>query len=222
MSPTLSRPAALLRVAAAAGMALALSGCISLLPKSKPSLLYRFGQTPVAAASTPAPAASAGAQRSVGVFRAMGLFQREAASDRMLTVTGSRTAYIAGARWVAPAQNLFDEAVLRAFDDASGQVRLVSRGEQVRSAYALRLDVRNFEAHYENGPEAAPTVLVRVRALMTRNTDSAVMGEQIFEARVPAAENRVGAIVDAYDQALSQVLGQLVGWTNQTARPVAA
>lgn len=214
MSPTLSRPAALLRLAAAAGCALALSGCISLLPKTKPATLYRFGQTP-AASTAPTPA-----NRTVGVFRAVGLFQREAASDRLLTVTGSQTAYIAAARWVAPAQNLFDEAVLRAFDDAPGQVRLVSRGEQVRSAYALRLDVRNFEAHYDNGPEAAPAVLVRVRALLTRNQDSAVMGEQIFEARIPASENRVSAIVAAYDQALTQVLGQLVAWTNQTARPV--
>jgi len=43
------------------------------------------------------------------------------------------------------------------------------------------------------------------------------VGEQIFEASVPAGDNRVGAIVAAYDQAVKDVLGKLVAWTAATA-----
>jgi cholesterol transport system auxiliary component len=203
-------PTTLLRLAAVGACALMLSGCISLLPKSKPAQLYRFGQVraPAAAAST-APSAA-----TVGVFRASGVFQQESSGDRILTVTGEHAAYIAQTRWVAPASVLFDAAVLNAFDAHSGHARLVSRGETAQSDYALRIDVRDFETRYESGAKAAPTVVVRLRAVLTRSQNNAVVGEQIFEARVPAGNNRVEAIVGAYDKALTEVLGKLVAWTD--------
>lgn len=199
----------LIRTAAIAACALALSGCISLLPKSKPVQLYRFGATP-AAASAPVPTGT------VGIFRANGIFQGESAGDRILTVRGGKAAFVAQARWVAPASVLFDEAVLAAFDADPGRARLISRGEQGKADYALRVDVRNFETRYDAGPHAAPTVIVRIRAAMSK-ADRSDGGETILEARVPASDNRVGAIVDAYDKALAEVLGKLVAWTNQNA-----
>ncbi len=192
------------RLLAIGACALVLSGCISLLPKSKPAQLYRFG--PVAGA----PVAHTG---SVAVFRTNGSFAGEAADDRILTVTGGKAAYIAESRWVAPAAVLFDEAVGQAFD--ASPIRLIARGQQGRSAYALRLDVRNFEARYGGGSDA-PTVVVRVHAALSK-ADQTIVGEQIFEASVPAGDNRVGAIVGAYDRAVKDVLGKLVAWTEATA-----
>jgi cholesterol transport system auxiliary component len=200
---------ALFRLLTLGACAVALSGCISLLPKSKPAQLYRFG--PVPAAGAPGVATRPNA---VAVFRTNGTFPGEAGDDRILTVTGGKTAYIAQSRWVAPAPVLFDEAVSQAFD--TSPVRLIARGQQGRFAYALRLDVRNFEARYASGRGAAPTVVVRVHAALSRS-DQTIVGEQIFEASVPAADNRVGAIVGAYDRAVSEVLGKLVAWTEATA-----
>ncbi|MDB5422816.1 MAG: hypothetical protein JWQ29_232, partial [Phenylobacterium sp.] len=124
--------------------------------------------------------------------------------------------FIAQSRWVSPASVLFNEAVAAAFDADPGPVRLVSRGQQAKTAYALRLDVRNFEARYESGPDGAPTVVVRVRAVLT-NSDLSKTAEQIFETRTRASDNRVGAIVAAYDKGMADVLGQLVAWTNANA-----
>lgn len=215
---TSKRLAAGLRIAGLAACAVALSGCISLLPKSKPSHLYTFGQAAGAASTaTPAPA------DAVGVFRATGLFQHESAGDRLMTVSSdNRIEYIAQTRWAAPASVLFDETVLNAFDTGAKRVRLVSRGEPSHSDYALRLDVRNFETRYDRGPKAAPLVVVRVRALLTRDLNRTAAGEQIFEASVRAGDNRVGAIVQAYDKALGEVIGKLVGWVDATATPVAS
>jgi len=197
----------LLRLAALCACAAALSACISLLPKTKPAQLYSFGW-PSAAAPAPARA------NAVAVFRTNGSFQDESADDRMLTVIGGKAAYIAQSRWVAPASVLFDEAVSQAFD--ASPVRLIARGQQGRFAYALRLDVRNFETRYDAGPDAAPTVVVRVRAALNK-ADQSVVGEQVFEASTPAAGNRVGDIVAAYDKALGEVLGKLVRWTESKA-----
>jgi cholesterol transport system auxiliary component len=209
------RPGALLRLAAIAACALALSGCISLLPKSKPSQLYTFGRP---ASAEPAATATS----AVGVFRASGTFQHESAGDRLMTVTGPKVAYIAGARWAAPAAVLFDEAVMNAFDTGAARARLVSRGEAAHSDYALRLDVRNFEARYDQGPNASPLVVVRIRAVLTRDQNRGIIGEQIFDAEVRAGDNRVGAIVAAYDKALAQALGKVVGWTDGAVAPTAA
>ncbi len=204
--PSFSR--ALLRVAVVAACAVALSGCISLLPKSKPAQLYRFGP-PVAAAPATPPGPNA-----VAIFLTNGSFQEESSDDRLLTMTGGKAAYIAGSRWVAPAETLFDEALSRSFD--ASPVRLIARGQQGRTAYALRVDVRTFETRYDAGEKAAPTVLIRVHAALTRADQSSV-GEQDFEARVPASDNRVGPIVAAYNSAIGDVIGKIVGWTEKTA-----
>jgi cholesterol transport system auxiliary component len=197
------------RLIVVAGCALALSGCVSLLPKGKPAHLYRFGQMTSAAA---APAAQAAAK--VGVLRANASFQQESAGDRILTITGDRAAYIGETRWVSPASILWDQAVTRVFEENSGAVRLVSRGESSGADYALRIDVRNFETRYDDGADTTPAVLIRVRAVLTRNQDREHPSEQIFEIRVPAASNRVTSIVPAYDKAVADVLKQLVPWAN--------
>jgi cholesterol transport system auxiliary component len=202
---------ALLRASLAGVLALALAGCISLLPKTKPAQLYRFAPTGLTTTKGPM------AANAVGVFSGGGEFLQEAQSDRILTITGDRAAYVAEARWAAPAQVLFNQAVDAAFESSGGHVRLVPRGAPAPTDYVLRLDVRNFEARYEAGPKAAPTVVVRVHGALTRDRSRTLVSEQVFEARVPAGDNRVGAIVAAYNAALGQVLGQLVAWTNQTA-----
>lgn len=189
---------------AAAGLSLALGGCITLLPKTRPADLYRFGQ-PGAAEALTAP------QGSVAVLRTASAFQREAAGDRLMTVTGGKVAYIADTRWAAPAVALWDEAVLAAFDADPGPARLVSRGEPGTADYILRLDVRTFEARYDHGPKAAPTVVVRVRAAIN---GKAGVTERIVESRATAASNHVSAIVPAYDRAVAQTLKDIVAWTN--------
>jgi len=197
----------LLRAALAAALAVGLSGCVTLLPKSKPAHLYTFGIEAAAQKAQP-PAGTA------GVFWANGEFQREAAGDQILTITGDHAAYIAQTRWVAPAQVLFDQAVQAAFEGPASRVRLVPRGAPAPTDFTLRVDVRAFETRYEAGPKAAPTVLIRIHASLTREHQRTLVAEQVFEARAPASDNRVSAIVRAYDKALGEVLGQLVDWTD--------
>jgi len=209
----MTRSPTLLRLMAVAATALSLSACVSLLPKTKPAHLYRFGQ-PISAAAISAPIGQ------VGVFRGAAVFQREAAGDRLLTITDGKAAYVAETRWVAPASVLWDEAVVAAFDADPGPVRLIARGEPASAAYVLRLDVRNFEAQYDRGPKAAPTVVVRVRGAITSGIDRGLVSEKLFEKRVAADDNRVGAIVPAYDRAVAEVLAEVVAWTNEQAKPV--
>jgi cholesterol transport system auxiliary component len=195
-----------LTAAALALTAIALSGCISVFPKADPAQLYRFE------ARQQPQAAPAGAL--FGVLRLGTSFPRASGGDRILTVNDrGEAAYIAGARWVSPASVLFDEQVSTAFQGA-GRARLISRGEVIKADFSLKLDVQVFETHYDQGPKAAPEIVVSVRGVVTRNRDRALIGDRVFTARVRAGENRVGAIVPAYNAALTQVLGEIVGWVN--------
>lgn len=193
-------------LAGALALPLALGGCISVFPKAAPVQLYRFGdQAPAATAAAPAAAAPP------LVLKGPISFPPASGGDRILTVTGDQSAYIGGARWVAPAATLFDAALLKAFD-VPGAPRLVARGEPLAAPSALRLDVRAFEARYPG-----PTVRVQVRATLVHGADRTLVGEKMFDAEVPAADNRQTAIVAAFDQAVGQVMTGVRDWTAATA-----
>lgn len=199
----------LVLAAASAGLA----GCVSLVPKSDPVQLYRLSP-PAAAQAAPAPEVA-----RIDVALLPLEFPRAAATDRILTYTGPEAAYIADARWVAPAQVLFAEALEGAFGGQGGTVRLLAgRGENNGAGLLLDLDVREFETRYDAGGDAAPTVVVGVNAKLVRLPDRKVVGERTFRVSQPAAENRVRAIVPAYQTAMDQALGELVAWTDAAAR----
>jgi cholesterol transport system auxiliary component len=185
-----------------------LAGCISLFPKTEPAQLYRFGAT------TPQVQETATGEPGFGVLLAATGFDRAAASDRILTVTGTQAAYIKGARWVTSSVALFDSALQRAFDADQGAARLVDRAGIAQTDYVLKLDVRTFEARYDHGQAAAPTIVVEVHAALDRTQDRIVAGDRSFKAAVTAGDNRMGAIAVAFDQAVARVLGQLVAWAN--------
>jgi cholesterol transport system auxiliary component len=196
------------RLALAALACLALGGCISLFPKAPPAQLYRFDNEPLSAQASP-PAAS-GRVVARGDMR----FETAASADRILTVTGSDTAYIAGARWVSAAPVLFEEALVRAFESGGGP-RLAEGGSGIHAAEVLNLDIQNFETRYDGGPKAAPEVVVQVHAVLVRAEDRRIIGDQVITSVQRAGDNRVGPIVQAYDAAVRDVLGKLVSWTAQ-------
>lgn len=188
-----------------------MAGCISLLPKATPVQLYRFAISPPGSAPSPV------ATPVINVQRSTTGFTEAAAGDRILTTDGAQTAYIGAARWVASASDLFDEAETQAFEVGGGPARLLRAGDPAAPQATLRLDVQTFEARYLNGRQAAPTVVVEVHALLVRVSDRKVLGDEIFESQKPASDNRVSTIVDAFDAATSDVLGQIVHWTGREA-----
>lgn len=195
------------RVAIGAALLL-LAGCGGLLGGSNRADLYRFGTT------APPPPAQTQAD-AVLVLYPGATFERAIEGDRILTVTGSTAAYVAQARWVASANELFDGVIRRAFEARTPAARIV----RVRGAplpdYALGIDVRRFEADYVNGPEAPPEIVVEARLRLMRWSDRTFIDEWPVIVREPAAENRLASIVDAFDRATAAVTLQLADHTQQ-------
>ncbi len=189
-------------------IAMSLSGCISLLPKTAPAQLYRFGADTAAVA----PAPTAGPRFTVRP--AFVSFEQAAAGDRILTITGDQAAYVGGARWVGPAGSLFEAALTRAFDVHAGAARLLTGGEPAPGDYVLKVDVRAFEARYEQGQGAAPRAVVEVYAALSDRKDPRIESSRLFQVATPAGSNSVHAIAAAFDDAVLKVLTQLVAWVD--------
>ncbi len=89
-------------------------------------------------------------------------------------------------------------------------------GASGKADYRLRLVVSRFEARYPSGPTSIPSAVIVVRATLDRQSDYSHVGTKEFEAEVPASDNRIGAIVTAFDGAATKVVGDLVAWVDQT------
>lgn len=198
-----------IKLAVAAAGALAVAGC-ALLSSPDPVQTYRFGGPAAASAA----AEGQTALRQVSLRRVE--FPEAVEGDRILGVTGTETAYIAGARWVSPAADLYMESIENAFAAQATRVRVIGPRELSRGEQSLNIDIRAFEARYD-APGLAPTVVVTARARLLALPDRSVAAERTFTVQQPAAANRVGAIVEAFDIATRDLNTQIVAWTDANA-----
>jgi cholesterol transport system auxiliary component len=177
-----------------------------MLPKARPAQLYRFGE----ARTTPA-----APSRSRFTVQMLPIdFDRASAGDLILTVSGDEAAYIKGARWVTSASSEFEGAVATTFAGDQGAAHLMAHGEVVRPDVQLKLSVRRFEARYTHGRTAPPDIVVELYAALSRADDRTLVGERTFTASIPASDDRMGAIAQAFNQAVGQVLGEMVRWVD--------
>ena len=199
-------------VTATALLGLGLSGCINVLPKTKPVTLYRFGYTPEQGQAV-APTAAVPVAVSLGSIQ----FPADSAGDRVTTVEDNEIAYVAQARWAAPAQALFNDAVSEGFARSDGQVRLDTRG--VTSApYRLDVVVRKFETVYTHNK---PTISVTLDARIIRMSDKAVVGQKFITEEVATKRNNMEVMVDGYNQATTAAVGDLIAFSQATLAPLA-
>ena len=198
----------MMRLAAVAVAALSVSAC-SLLSSPDPVQTYRFGGS-----ATPSDAALSS---PVQVTLRRVEFSEATEGDRLLGVTGTETAYIAGARWVSPAADLYMESLENAFAAQATRVRLIGPRELTKSTRSLDIDMQAFEARYV-APGAVPTVVLTARARMLVLPERTVAAERVFTVEQPAGENRVSAIVEAFDIATRDLNTQIVSWTDASAR----
>lgn len=214
-----------LKTTAVLGVAVALTGCVTLLPKTKPAQLYRFGYTPEMVEQKAEAAGTAG--RAVGmaptgiVFGTV-TFPQDSAGDRIVTVEGSEVAYVAEARWTSAASGLFKDAISTGFARGGQTVTLEPRGPTAAN-FRLDISVRKFETDYKRN---RPTVSVALDARLIRLSDRMVVGQKFISADIPVRKSDMSLMADGYNQATTQVVTSLIDFSEdalatyaQTATP---
>jgi cholesterol transport system auxiliary component len=185
--------------------ALSVSACVSLLPESAPSAVYRL--------SSPAPQAWTGEGRTVIEVVTPQAPRGLAGDEIAIQMADGHIAYMAATRWIAPAPRIMQNLIVDTMNATESGLAPILPEDGIRAQYELRLDLREFEAVYDQGDGDAPLIRVRLAARLVASDGRRLAGSSVFVGEARASRNRVGAIVAAFDQAAAQVSRELAEWT---------
>ena len=132
-----------------------------------------------------------------------------------IALTRNRAAldYFAGAAWTDRAPRLLQGLLIDAFED-NGRITAVGRDSSyINADYRLETVLRDFQARYAGTDQSPPIVVVSLDAQLVRMADHRVVGHVRATKEVPAARNSLDSVVEAFDPAVGNVIGQIVGWT---------
>ncbi len=200
-------------IAATLVLSAGLSGCITLLPKQKPVQLYRFAFHPeLIERANQAATPDAPDTGRTGIALGNIDFPQDSAGDRIVTVEGSDVSYIADARWTEGAQGLFNDAVSTGFARSAHTVALQPRGPGA-GAYRLDLSVRKFETDYQRNH---PTVSIAIDARIIRASDRSIVAQRYVTSDIAVKRNDMSQMVDGYNEAVTQAIAGLIGFSEET------
>jgi cholesterol transport system auxiliary component len=200
-----------------AGLAISLSGCVTLLPKTKPAQLYRFGYEP-ALVEEKAVTELRPSLPPLGIIFGGITFPKDSSGDQILTVDGAQASYVAEARWTTGASSLFTDAVTTGFARTAKTVTLEPRVPTAAN-YRIDISVRKFQTDYTRNK---PTVSIAVDARLIRISDRVVVGKKFITADVAVRKNDMTEMADGYNQATTQVVAGLIEFSETTLAPFAA
>lgn len=121
--------------------------------------------------------------------------------------------YFADVSWADRAPSMVQGLIVQSFEDSG---RIVSVGRDtvgLRSDFVLKSELRDFQAEYATPGGGAPDrVHVRLSAKLVAMPRRTIEAGETFEATVPVRGRDFTDVIAAFDQALGQVNGALVGW----------
>ena len=124
--------------------------------------------------------------------------------------------YFADAAWTDRAPLLVQSLLVESFEN-SGRITAIGRESlALRADYMLRPELRHFEADYAQG--AAPSAHIQIGLKLIKMPNRDITGQHRVEARAPARENQIPAIVEAFNTALHAAMRDAVEWTLEAGR----
>jgi len=119
------------------------------------------------------------------------------------------------ARWSDSVPNLLQSSLTQAFND-SGKINAVTGlDSNTISDVILLLDIRQFEAVYEQGDESAAAV-ISVQANIQLQKTNRIIASKHFLVNVPAENKKIPQVMNAFDTALQQASQDILAWTLTT------
>jgi cholesterol transport system auxiliary component len=136
-------------------------------------------------------------------------------TDRIaISAAGNRFDYYSAARWAEPAPQMVQQQLVSALG-ATGQFSggVFAAPARVPAELLLDVELRRFEAVTAGADaasaSAAPVVHVQVQASLIDSRRSLRVTSFVAEAAVPATENRLAAVVAAFERANAQVMSEV-------------
>jgi cholesterol transport system auxiliary component len=115
-----------------------------------------------------------------------------------------------GGRWSDTAPLLLRALTVQAFQQ-SGRISGVGASTSgLHGDYLLATDLYDFETQYRDG---SPHAMIRLNARLTDSSTNRIVAARSFEADAPVAGSQPAAAATAFEQALAQLLPNMVDWT---------
>jgi cholesterol transport system auxiliary component len=188
--------------------ALAACGGSFFQTKAAPPTMYLLSASPAAA-----PAAGAGTPIPGDLAVLKPRVRSGLDTDRIAALyPDRRLEYFADVRWSGALDQVLQELAVREFLNAAAMRNVSADSSLFQSTFWLEIEVADFQAEY-TGSSAAPTVHVHFLASVGKSANRQTLAR--FEANVEetAADNRMSAIVAAYNRAADRALAEIVAGT---------
>jgi cholesterol transport system auxiliary component len=125
----------------------------------------------------------------------------------------------AGSRWADEMPRMLEALVVDALRDSGAYHAVFGDAAPFPADYSVAITIRRFEADYA-ASERAPTVHVVFDVAVGRRSDRALLGAFSLAAAQPAAENRMSAVVAAFEAATQRALTDLAQRVEQATQKV--
>jgi cholesterol transport system auxiliary component len=191
-----------------------LTACAGSLFKNNtaPPTMYLLSATPKSA--TPEPPKAPGAPIDLAVLKLR--VRAGLDTERIAALYPDRRMdYFAGVRWSGPLDEVLQDLAVQQFHSNPGLRNVSAETSVFASPYWLEIEVTDFQAEYAAGG-SAPTVHVHLLARVGNSGDRRVLGRFEPDIHEAAADNRMTAIVEAYNRAADKALGEIAEGTAQT------
>lgn len=129
-------------------------------------------------------------------------------TDRIAVLEGRQLDYYRRVTWGARASELIQSLLVDSLEDRRLFRSVTAERSRVAGDYALDLQVRDFQAEYEEG-ERAPTVHVGMVGRLIRVADRELVATVSSDARVAAKDNRMSAVAAAFESASHRAILEL-------------
>jgi cholesterol transport system auxiliary component len=130
-------------------------------------------------------------------------------SDRIVLLRSDRRFDVyAATRWAAPAPDLVASVLVDQLRGASLFSSVLDDTAPYAPRYNLRCGLNRFESDYTRGSRA-PTVEVVLDCTFGRYRDRTLLANFTAQGSAPAADDRVGAVIAAFESATAKAVAEL-------------
>lgn len=168
---------------------------------------------PGSGGSASARATSAGSLQVIRPQFAPGL-----ASDAIVVVQPDRRLdTFAASRWPAPLPDVVESLVMETLRSRSEFATVVDSRSAFPADWLLQVRIRRFEAEYASAG-GVPRAVVALDCTLGRRSDREIVASFTAEGAAQAADNRLGAVVAALEQAAGMALDVIAARSAETVR----
>lgn len=133
-----------------------------------------------------------------------------------LTLGRTRFDYYADSVWTDRLPVLLQTLMVEAFQSDARISQVAPENYGLTQGYVLRTEIRQFEAQYPSSGTGAPEISVVLRLQLSTGSQGRLLGSRMISVGTRAAQNKLDAVVMAFDAATAAALRETVAWTTET------